>query len=721
MSDLASWALRGLRGQGDDEDEPNNNEAGATIGAADEGPPLTAEEIRQQRIQRMQAMQNQEAEAVTAAANKDEAEPMDIDEPPAKKSAPARKAPAPLPIAQPEPAPKEKKKRKQQLTSSESVGSDLSRKVQRKKEVLLRKCLQIALAETSTTADSSVVVLDTGSAEITVQSMGEILALRLSLAKEDLPVSLSMQPLLAYLAQSHRTASEELKTLQQSSRPADPDILELLKEIQRQVVNYAATCLQEPDLFPLAQDASLQLAQCLSNTLTAGAVSITFGVNGPNSSFYHCLVEELLTQDPAALDRVVNEIVEYCTQQLSKVDNVLDESGPNGGALQILSTLVNLSSHRKAAIVVSQVPSFMLPAAGTPQAAERVTPPMPAGNRLLQQFMAGLNPPYIRRSGPGLEKHTLLGLCLRVGIPKNNPAFGPTQILRQSLPAIEAATSQQRGTLRVYQTALNELIMNLIKGGKEARGRVMDWLRDALLVNVGATATRPDASKVSSQALLLNLSLVLLKLCEPFVNNVSKHALIDTGFLSSPSAHGGVFTTEGDWAVDRLGEAGDDDDMENQMDDYNPKNEFIPHVCFFTARSLHLGLAALLSQHDNLLRSIGHAHWVITNRGGDLLSDPHFGMYVARQRSQEVSLYQEDMVEQALRFCDLLAKVLYTTPKEKFKHMPEHFVSDICDILTLIAKRKPRLLRGLRFGETFRMVVKLLSPTYATVRTRRRS
>ena len=78
------------------------------------------------------------------------------------------------------------------MTSSESGGSDLSHKVQRKKEVLLRKCLQIALAETSTTADSSVVVLDTGSAEITVQSMGEILALRLSLAKEDLPVSLSM-------------------------------------------------------------------------------------------------------------------------------------------------------------------------------------------------------------------------------------------------------------------------------------------------------------------------------------------------------------------------------------------------------------------------------------------------------------------------------------------------------------------------------------------------
>jgi ubiquitin conjugation factor E4 B len=650
---------------------------------------------------------------------------MDVDE----SSSPAKQNPSPQkPTPRPKPAQeteeagptKDKKKRKQQTESTEN-GGDSSRKLQRKKEIILRKSLQVALANTSTTSDTSVVVLETGSTEITAQSVSEVLALRLSLTKDDLPMGLSTQPLLAYLAQSHRTASEELKTLQQSSRPSDPEILDLLKEIQRQVVNYAATCLQEPDLFAMAEGASMQLAKCLTNALTADAVSIAFGVNGATSSFYYCLVEELLVQDAATLDRVVTEIVDYFTQQLSKVDNVLDDSGPDGSALQIVMALVNLCMHKKAAHAVSQIPSFLLPAAGTPKAIEQIAPPLPAGNRLLQQFMAGLNPPYQRRSGPGLEKHTLLGLCLRVGIPKNNPAFPSANILRQTIPAIEAATKQQRGQLRAYQTALNQLLMNLIKGGPDARGRVMEWFRDALLVNVGATATRPDPSKVSSQALLLNLSVVLLKFCEPFVKAEAKHALIDIGFLSSPSAHGGVFATTGDWAVDRLGESGDGNVTEDRMDEYNPKNAFIPHVCFFTARSLHVGLASMLSQHDNLLRSIGHIHWMITNRGGDLASDPHFGMYVARQRSQEVSLYQEDMVEQALRFCDLLAKVLYTTPPEEFKHMPEHFVSDICDILTLIAKRKPRLLRGMQFGETFRMVVKLLSPTYASVRQRRMS
>eukprot|EP00977_Amphora_coffeiformis_P008858 scaffold1999_cov153-Amphora_coffeaeformis.AAC.18 len=722
MSDLAAWALRGLRGQGaggdDSGDEGNDNNngdappAGNTL-AADEGPPLTAQEMREQRLQRMQALQQQEA----SAKSDNGPQPMDVDEEPAAKKPPkaAPKAPPPGDTASSSsPPPKEKKKRKQQTPSSED---DVARKLQRKKELLLRKCLQIALADTSTTSDTTVVVLDTGSANITVQSTSEILALRLSLEATDLPVGLATKPLMAYLAQSHQVASEELKTMQQqSTRPADPEILEILAEIQRQVVNYAATCLQEPDLFPTAQNSTEQLAKCLTNTLTADAVNVTFGVNGPSSSFYYSVVEELITQDAEALDRVVKQIVEYFSNLLAKVDNVLDETGVDGGALQVVTALVSLCMHKKAALAVTRHDAFLLPAAGTPQAAERVTPPMP-GNRLLQHFMAGINPPYLRRSGPGLEKHTLLGLCLRVGTPKNNPAFNGTNILRQSMSAMEAATNTQRGQLRVYQTACNQLLMNLIKGGPTARGRVMDWFRDALLVNVGASATRPDPSKVSSQSFLLNLSVVLMKLCEPFVNSVSKHPLIDTGFLSSPSAHGGVFTTEGDWAVSRLGDSEDSANDHQPMDDYNPKNAFIPHVCFFTARSLHLGLASLLSQHDNLLRSIGHAHWAITSRGGDLASDPHFGMYVARQRAQEVALYQDDMVEQAMRFCNLLAKVLYTADVGHLKRMPEHFVSDICDILTSIAKRKPSLLRGLKCGDTFRMVVKLLSPTYASVRT----
>jgi hypothetical protein len=708
MDDIAAWATRGLRGNRDsDEDEsdaaaaPNDAALGQTIGGPTENSteaPLTANEMRAQRLQRME-------EAAKAAAAQEAPEPMDIDSSasPPPPRAPPRAAVVPVAaVAAPEAT---KKKRKSEGPA------DASRKLQRKKELLLRKILQISLAASSTTADSSVTVLDTGSPEISVQSMGEILATRLSLEASDLAAP-AAKSVLSYLGQAHRKAAEELKTVMQSkAADGQAEIVALLQEIQRQTVNYAATCLMEPDLFPTAAASVLQLAKSLTNTVTELSASITFGVNGPASSFYYCLVEELQQQDAGALQRLVAELTTHFITQLAKVDNVLDETGVDGGAMVVASALAHMSMHKKAAEALTKMDTFLLPAPGTAAASERVTPPMPAGgNRLLQQFMAGLSPPYLRRSGPGLEKNTLLGLCLRVGIPKNNPAFQPTTILRQSLPAVESATSSQRQQLKIYHETCHQLIGNLIKAGAASRNTVLTWFRDALLVNVGATATRPDPSKVSSPSLLLNVSVSLLRLADPFVQSPTKHALIDPGYVSSESAHGGVFTLTED--LPRLGENVATDDM----DTYKPKNGFIPEMAFLTARSLHLGLAALLSQQDSLLRQIGHMHYVISNRGGDLASDPHFGMYVARQRSQEVALYQEDMVERSLQFCNLMAKVMFDMSDDALRTMPEHFVNDICDILTMIAKRKPKLLRVVDFRYIFKVVVKLLSPTYASVR-----
>jgi ubiquitin conjugation factor E4 B len=229
---------------------------------------------------------------------------------------------------------------------------------------------------------------------------------------------------------------------------------------------------------------------------------------------------------------------------------------------------------------------------------------------------------------------------------------------------------------------------------------------------VGASAMRPDATKVSSSNMLLNMSIVLLKLCEPFVDADKKQHLIDPGFVSSPEDHGGVFETKGDNAVARLGESDEDAAM---VDPYNPKNSFIPQCFFFCARALHFGIVPLLSYHENLLRHISHAHWDITQNGRDLQSDPHFSILVGKQRSNEVALYQEEMVADTLRFCNLTAKVLFNMDDHVLRTMPEDFVSDVCDIIMAIAKLKPKMLRGIQLGYVFKLVVKLLSAKYASV------
>lgn len=238
----------------------------------------------------------------------------------------------------------------------------------------------------------------------------------------------------------------------------------------------------------------------------------------------------------------------------------------------------------------------------------------------------------------------------------------------------------------------------------------MTWFTDALLVNVAADALRPDANKVSSVPTLINLSVVLLKLCEPFVSNEKKSSLIDPGFVSSQKDNGGVFSVTGDDAVPRLGE-----NNSPSLEAYDPKNTFIPQCFFFAARSLHFGIVPLSSFHHNLLRQVSHTASELRHRGTDLQSDPNFAHLLSLQRANEVTLFAEEMVADTLRFCNLTAGVLLKMDDSKLLTMPEHFVDDICRILQFMARFKPKLLRGLEFKQCFQMVVKLLSPTYAHV------
>lgn len=735
IPDLASWALGGGAGNSN-----SNNIEATTENAVDT---MSPDELRAQRLARLEQAQNN-ASASEQKKTQDP-QPMDVDmEEPSKQNlrTPAQLKPAPP----------------SSLTSKEATDTQMLKKVksdkespiyvaqklQRRKELLLKKVLQIVLEGSSlSTADNSqVIILDIGSVEISTQTLSEIIATRLSM---DPPTATSHQKtLMSYLAACHRLASEELKTLQQeeqsSKKNKQPQFIDelspLLREIQGQLVSYAATCLMEPDLFPLSSDSVSQLAKCLIHG-TGGQSSdptenhsITFGVTGSaSSSFYHLLIEELVHQDESVLEStIIPGILEYFMNILRKCESMLDQGSIEGGSsVVIVSSLTSLCSHKIVAQIVAKSKSFLLPPASSPEAKELVRP-MPSSNNSavnLLQMLTSNSPdmrPYMKRSGPALDKDTILGLCLRIGVPDSrgslasvNPAFSPGNILRQSLHAVEHETSQQRLQLRVHQTACYQLIMQLIKGGATVREKVLQWFQDVLLLNVGASALRPDTAKISSSNLLLNTSIILLKLCEPFVNDEKKQHLIDAGFVSCESAHGGVFATSGDEAVVRLG---GDDNINNPAasKEYSPKNSFIPLCFFYCARSLHLGLSPLLSQHENLLRHISHFHWQLTSNNRDLQSEPRFAMMIARQRSDEVALYQEDMITDTLRFCGLLAKFLFSINDDNvLKTMPEDFVSDMCDIIISIAKLKANLLRGIEFRYVFKLIVKLLSAKYASM------
>ena len=708
-SDLARWALGGGAGEIDD----GTQEQDRPVTPA---PQLTEDDIRTRRLARMSALQQTQDMDVDTTIPTDAVDKVHVDrtedqKPPAKPVSPVvepkltSKGLSAMPSVTTEPVLKKNKRTKE----------DTHRRIEKKKEAVVLKVLSVALVGTSTMSDSSCVIVK-GIDEISVQTIADILSSRLSMTQ--IPNS-QPKSLLRYLSACHKKAGEELKALRQQlkGKPV-PELEDILQEIQRQTVSYAASALMIPDLFEEGKDGIVQLAKSLLVASTDLGSSITFGVSGFQSSFYYSLCEELLDQDKLIFESIITSVINYLTAALSKLDTVLD-SGSEGGGLVIVAAITALCSHKKAALVLTKLPDFLMPNATSFAAQVRVTPSPPTlppgASAQQQQFfqlmqaMGRNTTGYLKRSGPALEKDTILGLVLRLGCPRDSPSVTsafPT--VMASVDSIEKACDHQRRQLDVYHDTCNQLVRALVTAGADARNQVMTWIIDALLVNEGATAMRPDSSKVSKSPTLINISVVLLKLCEPFMDG-SKSALIDPGFVSTDSAHGGIYATDGEDAINRLG-----DNSLKPNEPYNPKNSFIPQCFFLAARSLHLGIVPLASFHHYLLRQISHLHYDLRQRAADLSSDPRFSNLISMQRANEVTLFLESMVSATLRFCNLTASFLNRLTDDQLRLMPEHFVDDICEILMFIAKMKPKYLMGHDYRDIFQMVVKLLSPGFAT-------
>ena len=483
----------------------------------------------------------------------------------------------------------------------------------------------------------------------------------------------------------------------------------------------------EPDLFPSGKDGSKQLAKCLQNATTDLATSITFGATGTKSSFYYVLCDELSSQDMSSFNSIIQSTVSHIIKSLERSDSILDSGD---GGIVTISALKALCSHKKAAAALTLHSNFLLPPANSPQAKERISNLPPGATPQQQQIfqmMQALNrgiTGYQKRSGPALEKHTILGQVLKLGLPMESASVvQPFQnAATKTVNHIQKVTDGMRRQLKMYQDESFALVKSLVGAGPQAKDRVMMWITDALLVNIGSTAMRPDRSKVSNSQTLLNIGSVLLKLCDPFVSDPKKSKLIDPGFVSSEAHHGNVFSMTGDDAVSRLSQRNQNTDESNSKSDnanseeYNPKNTFIPQLFFFTARILHLGLIPSSGYHTSLARRVNHTAYTLRQRNADVVSDPDFNQILSMQYANEVSVLNPDLLTDALRFMNCCAGFLNSIDDEKLPSMPEHLVDDMCDLITFTSRMATKVMQGVDFGNVFKVTVKLLSPNYAQVR-----
>jgi ubiquitin conjugation factor E4 B len=137
------------------------------------------------------------------------------------------------------------------------------------------------------------------------------------------------------------------------------------------------------------------------------------------------------------------------------------------------------------------------------------------------------------QSAPGIEKNTLLGPFFRISPlqPEVCKEYfsGPQRMDKR---AVHVAQESLRLTLQTHQNDLNQITNYFIRASANSRNRTLDWFAYIVNANHKRRAMRPDATQLSSDGFLINVTYVLDCLCQPFMDSTfSKMSKIETEYL----------------------------------------------------------------------------------------------------------------------------------------------------------------------------------------------
>ena len=136
-------------------------------------------------------------------------------------------------------------------------------------------------------------------------------------------------------------------------------------------------------------------------------------------------------------------------------------------------------------------------------------------------------------SAARIEKDTILGPFF--GISPLQPEVtktyfsGPKTMDKRRVIASQEAL---RLTLQNHQKQLLEIVNTFVKAGPKPRDRILDWFAYIVNENHKRRALQVDKRLVSSDGFMMNITVVLDGLCEPFMDaTFSKVSRIDVDYL----------------------------------------------------------------------------------------------------------------------------------------------------------------------------------------------
>lgn len=140
-------------------------------------------------------------------------------------------------------------------------------------------------------------------------------------------------------------------------------------------------------------------------------------------------------------------------------------------------------------------------------------------------------PPSV--SAANLEAATLLGPFfavspLQAGVTTN---YFPSPKTRDR-GFIANSQNALRMALNTHQTDLLDIVNHIVKSGEEPKGKTLDWFALCVNANHKRRAMQVDQKTVSSDGFMINITVCLDQLCEPFMDaTFSKIDRIDVNYL----------------------------------------------------------------------------------------------------------------------------------------------------------------------------------------------
>jgi len=349
--------------------------------------------------------------------------------------------------------------------------------------------------------------------------------------------------------------------------------------------------------------------------------------------------------------------------------------------------------------------------------------------------------PLPLRDGRAIQEQSLFGPFFNVSvIPDMMSPLAPLpqpDIRQQCFSGLEnrrqaevlASIQSIRTCSQGLATGLHTAVRALLKG-KETRGCMLDWLQHAISSNAERGKMQIDFKVAASHSFFCNLSGVMLKLCEPFVDVSSGKAWqrLDSSYITAPSARVDYKDVtkiavsaeeEAAWVERRKSEAA--------STSIATEFHFITDAFFMTAQCLHIGYVKVQAESmmqamdmHRLQRDLGEleaaAQQAQPGPQAALLQERVSRYKAAISKHNEIRLcyeavlHDEATLRSMLAFYRLMASWLLrlaspavaagrkaelplpSPPPFEFAILPEYFAEDLVETLLFVARVAPQVL-----------------------------